>query len=221
MAFLDAIFPPVCAGCGRRGHWVCRGCKPSIPPILVTACPRCGALRLDGCACADLPDQVIEVRSALPFDGWVQSSIHALKYEGERARARHLGDLLLPLVGGPADVDVIVPVPLHPDRLRHRGFNQSTLLAQRLRCHLPAVEIVEIGRRGSRVPQVGLGWEERRTNVVDAFFLSDAAVSAIAKRRVVLLDDVITTTATIAACATALVDAGATSIRCVSVARAV
>jgi len=215
---LDTLFPPVCAGCGRRGHWVCADCSATLAPIDEPACPHCGAARRDRCVCAELPEAVVGIRSAMPFDGWVQTAIHSLKYEGERARARHLGNLLVPLLDGASDVDAIVPVPLHPHRLRRLGFNQAALLGGRLKETLDVAALVEIGRRGSITPQVGLGIEERRANVEDAFFVPDA--TRFAGRAVVLVDDVITTTATIAACARVIADAGAMSILCLSVARA-
>lgn len=218
-ALLDGVFPPVCAGCGRRGHWVCARCAPMVSAIGGAACDRCGAMRAERCGCAELPDAVVDVRSAMPFDGWVRTAIHALKYEGERARARHLGDLLLSIAPAASDVDVIVPVPLHPRRHRDRGFNQAHLLAERVSSRLGHAEVITIGRRGSSLPQVGLGGDERRANVANAFFVPDGA--GVAGRRVLLVDDVITTTSTMAACSLALADAGAVSIRCVSVARAV
>lgn len=166
-----------------------------------------------------MPDAVVSLRSARAFDGWVRDAIHALKYEGERARARHLGDMLTPLLSPGSEIDAIVPVPLHPSRLRHRGFNQASLLARRLASSLDELPLIEIARRGSTTPQVGLSSEDRVANVADAFYAPNPR--ALAGRHLGLVDDVITTTATMSACAAALVDAGAASVRCVSVARAV
>lgn len=153
------------------------------------------------------------------FDGWVRTAIHAFKYQGERARSRHLGDLLAPLLPPGASVDAVVPIPLHPTRLRDRGFNQATLLAERLAASVGHIEVVEIARHGSTTPQVGLIAAHRRANVAGAFVVPTPA--RLAGRHVVLVDDVITTTATMAACARALADAGAATVRCLSVARAV
>jgi len=218
-SILDTLFPPVCARCGRRGHWVCERCRPTVQPLVDVACTRCGALWSSRCVCDQIPDGVISIRSALPFDGWVRSAIHSLKYEGERARARHLGDLLVPLIDVDAQVDAVVPVPLHPTRMRVRGFNQATLLAARLSSARDQIAVVEIERRGSTTPQVGLASDQRSANVAGAFIVPDHV--RLKGRSIVLVDDVITTSATMAACAWAVADAGAASIRCLSVARAV
>ena len=154
----------------------------------------------------------------MPFDGWVRQAIHAFKYEGERARARHLADLLEPLLESDEAVDVTVPVPLHPTRMRERGFNQAALLAGRLAGARGDVPVVEIERRGAPTTQVGLTADQRGANVAGVFFVPNP--SALAGRSVVLVDDVITTTATVTACAQALAQAGAKTIRCLSVARA-
>jgi len=215
---LDTLFPPICAGCGRRGHWVCGDCRPTIQTLGEPACDRCGALWSLRCVCDQLPDAVISIRSAFPFDGWVRHAIHCLKYEGERARARHLGDLLIPLLPLGVRVDTVVPVPLHPTRLRERGFNQAMLLARRFSASLDDISVVEIARTGSVTPQVGLSSAERTANVANAFVVPD--VKAVDGRNLVLIDDVITTTATVTACATALAEAGAHTIRCLSIARA-
>lgn len=222
-SILDTLFPPACAGCGRRGHWVCGGCLPTVPPLVEVACDRCGALSPGRCVCDRVPAVVVSIRSAMPFDGWVRQAIHAFKYEGERARARHLGDLLPPLLGGDAGdappVEAVVPVPLHPGRMRERGFNQAALLAARVAEARGGIPVVEIARRGSSTPQVGLTATQRDTNVAGAFVVTDP--DRLAGRSIVLIDDVITTTSTMTACARAIADAGAASIRCLSVARAV
>ena len=215
---LDTLFPPVCAGCGRRGHWVCGECHPTVPILLDVSCARCGALPTGACVCVHFPEALTEIRSAYLFDGWVRSAIHAFKYEGERARARHLGDLLVPLLPVGAHVDAVVPIPLHPRRFRERGFNQATLLAARL-AEARGIRVIEIKRRGSVTPQVGLASAERRANVAGAFVVPDPR--ALAGLRVVLVDDVITTTATMSACAHTITAAGAASVYCLSVARAV
>ena len=154
----------------------------------------------------------------MPFDGWVRQAIHAFKYEGERARARHLATLLEPLLERDAEVDVVVPVPLHPTRMRERGFNQAALLSGQLANACGNVPVVEIERRGRPTRQVGLTAVQREINVAGVFFVPNP--SALAGRSVVLVDDVITTTSTIVSCAQALADAGVATIRCLSVARA-
>lgn len=213
------MFPPACAGCGRRGHWVCDECHPTIPPLDNVACTRCGAIRTSECVCAHIPDALMAIQSAHPFEGWVRNAVHSFKYEGERARARHLGDLLVPLLPTGANVDAVIPVPLHPKRMRARGFNQAALLATRLAESRDRIPVMEIERQGSVTPQVGLTSAQRSANVAGAFVVTDPR--RLAGLDIALIDDVVTTTATMTACARAIADAGAASIRCLSVARAV
>jgi ComF family protein len=148
--------------------------------------------------------------------------LHELKYSGRRRAARRLAALLLEddavrrLV---ATSDVLVPVPLHPRRLRQRGFNQSALLAAALGHTLARPVCADaLVRRRETAPQAGLTAAERRRNVRDAFALRRRARTA--GRVVTLIDDVTTTGATALACARALANGGASEVRLLTVARA-
>ena len=114
--------------------------------------------------------------------------------------------------------DVVVPVPLHATRLRERGYNQAALLARELaqRAELPVNERTLVRKRAT-APQVELGARERRENMHDAFGCSDGA---LAEKRVLLIDDVCTTGATLEACAIALRESGAHSVQALTLARA-
>ncbi len=151
----------------------------------------------------------------------MRTLVHELKYRGRRRVAALLADELLRaprvrdlLVG---DV-VLVPVPLHPQRRRERGFNQSELIARailaRTGCDLAPGALV---RRRDTAPQAKLGAAERRRNVAGAFAVRQRA--RVAGRVVVLVDDVWTTGATALACARILREAGAVEVRLLSVAR--
>ncbi|MDP9363578.1 MAG: double zinc ribbon domain-containing protein, partial [Chloroflexota bacterium] len=132
VALVEVVYPRRCAGCGRRGMWVCADCDRALPRLAPPWCERCGVPGgAAACRCATLPPALGMVRSAAPFDGWLRRAVHAFKYQDERARADHLGDLLVEVVAGLGPVDGLVPVPLHPARQRRRGYNQSALLAQR------------------------------------------------------------------------------------------
>lgn len=155
----------------------------------------------------------------LLFEGPVRTAVHRLKYRDGHALAGPLGGLL---VGWweehPLGVDVVVPVPLHPQRLERRGYNQAALLAAVLArgVGLPLLERALVRVRNTR-PQMSLGREARRANVAGAFRAVDGAVEG---QRVLLVDDVCTTGATLEACADALREAGAAEVRALTLARA-
>lgn len=148
-------------------------------------------------------------------------AIHELKYRGRRRVAARLARMLLEDEGVwelLAGSDVLVPVPLHPRRLRERGFNQSTLLAAELgrRTGCPSGEGALVRRRDTSA-QAGLSASARRRNVRDAFAVRRRGL--VAGRVVTLVDDVLTTGATAHACARALKTGGAAEVRLLSVAR--
>jgi ComF family protein len=141
----------------------------------------------------------------------LREAIHHFKYEGVRALAGVLGDILhTGWLVDPWPAEVIVPVPLHKGRLRERGYNQSALLSHELsvRAGLPMVDGV-LARTAPTRPQVGLSIEERADNVRNAFrCLGQGLLDA----RVLLVDDVWTTGATMRACGQALLAGGARAV---------
>jgi len=143
--------------------------------------------------------------------GALREAIYALKYRGLRAAAPQLGRLLAQhLAGHPIPGDVLVPVPLHPHRLRHRGYNQAALLTKEVArlTGLPMREYL-LARRRDTPPQVGTATrEQRRTNVLDSF----AVTGDTQGLAVVLVDDVTTTGSTFSAAAAALKAAGVASV---------
>ncbi len=159
------------------------------------------------------------MRSVSTHTSPLREVIHALKFEGVRVLAGPLGELLadywLPLRIG---VDVVVPVPLHSARVRQRGYNQSALLASIFGAHteLPLEPQLLVRERATR-PQLGLSRSERRLNVRDAFRCPSSDLSAM---RVLLIDDVLTTGATLEAAASALRACGAAEVWALTVARA-
>jgi ComF family protein len=145
--------------------------------------------------------------------------VHKFKYDGVTALAEPLASLMAEYwLGEPTSVDVLVPVPLHRSRVRERGFNQAALLARELskRIHLPVDELTLVRQRAT-ASQVDLDIAERTENVRDAFRWS---TNALAGKRVLVIDDVCTTGATLEACATALYDGGARSVQALTLARA-
>jgi ComF family protein len=149
--------------------------------------------------------------------------IHELKYRGRRRVAGRLARALLEderVRGLVAESHVLVPVPLHPRRMRERGFNQAALIARELgrRTGCPCGDQALV-RREDTVPQAGLTAAARRRNVARAFAVRRRGL--VAGRIVALVDDVFTTGATAYACARVLREAGAREVRLLSVARVV
>lgn len=215
---VDVVYPKRCAGCDRRGVWLCPDCDGALPRYSRPWCPHCGVPESYArCACPSLPEQLAMVRSVGPFAGWLREAIHRLKYHGEWARADDLGGLLADAIVDLPRCDLVLPVPLHPSRRKLRGFNQSALLAEAIgRSHSLAVGNVLIRTRRTHA-QVDLHAAARATNVAGAFAV--AGNVALTGKSVLIVDDVITTGATLAACTDALREAGAETVAAATLAR--
>jgi ComF family protein len=215
---IDLVYPKRCAGCDRRGTWLCDNCATALPLFTIPWCDRCGVpgtyLR---CKCQSTPANLEQVRSVGPFDGWLRGAVVQLKYHGEWARTPQLGALLASTIAQLHGVDALIPVPLHSTRLRQRGFNQSLLLAQ-YAGEVLTLEVKEaLVRTRWTEAQVSLGAQQRKANVAGAFAMQPNI--AVAGLSIALIDDVVTTGSTLSACAEVLIAAGATSIKAVSLAR--
>lgn len=225
-ALLDLVFPPVCAGCRRRGYHICPTCAQAVVPTPATLCGRCGRVQPQAVACCarcqgETTTALHRVRAAGLHVAPLRDFIHLLKYEQRPELAAPLARYLVANLLQPdwddlrARFDTVVPVPLHAERRKERGYNQSELLARGLcrQTGLPLrAELLE--RRRFTRSQVGLSAVERHANVEDAFVASPAC----AGRYVLLVDDVYTTGATLQACAQALVAGGATLVCAITLA---
>ena len=218
-ALLDLLFPPRCVGCRRIGEWFCAACRQAIDKILPPICNRCGRpLNRTNCPyCQKLPLLIDGTRAVTFFEGSVRQAIHALKYDHRPELAQPLGALLSDYFSAhPIPADALVPIPLHSERERGRGYNQAHLLAQELgrSCHLPVWNDVLTRTRHTR-PQVELDAADRRDNVHEAFI----ATTRVTDARILLIDDVCTTGATMEACGLALKECGAKTVWGLAIAR--
>lgn len=218
---VDLIFPPRCGGCETPGSLWCETCQAEVRNVPPPTCACCGQPGVaDGlCAsCRATPLALEVIQSMTLFDGRIRHAIHAFKYRRVAALAEPLGDALARFwLRAPAPVGAIVPVPLHPQRQRERGYNQAELLARRVgRASGAPVRVSTLRRVRATAVQMTLSAAERRANVADAFACDDAAVRGI---DVLLIDDVCTTGSTLDACARALKQAGAQAIYGLTLAR--
>jgi ComF family protein len=227
---LAVVFPSSCPACGAfvahpAAGPLCEACWATLPRHRSASC-RCGLPLLPGhaeCGRCRRGRQPIAAGASLgPYEGSLRVLLHQLKFAGRRRAAARLARLLLEDGAARALVassDVLVPVPLHPRRLRERGYNQSALIAQALAhgAGRPFSTGVLV-RRLDTLPQSGLRASQRRRNVREAFVVRRRA--CVAGRIVTLVDDVVTTGATAQACAQALVLAGASEVRLLTAARA-
>lgn len=141
-----------------------------------------------------------------PYMGWVAEAIKRMKYGDEYDRSSQLGPLMAGLVASFGRIDALVPVPLHLSRFNERGYNQSELLARHISEHTGIPVKPMLLRTVPTAPQVRLSLEERRANVRTAFQVSDQWAPAV-HDRLLLVDDVRTSGATLNACVDALIEA--------------
>ncbi|MBC7256997.1 MAG: ComF family protein, partial [Chloroflexi bacterium] len=221
-SFWDWLFPPQCVACGARGAWLCADCIAAMPRIMPPFCPHCGEPQRSGrpCRhCAERASSLEGIRSVGLYAGPLQRAIWAFKYEGLWVLVDPLASLLEEYYRGhPWPVDLVMPVPLHRRRERRRGYNQSALLARTLakRLALPYEPDLLVRRRDTP-SQVGKSREERYLNMEGAFACARPVPSGA---RILLVDDVLTTGATLEACAAPLKSAGAATVWGMTLARA-
>jgi ComF family protein len=214
---LDLAFPARCPGCGREGRPICETCEPALDARLDR--PAGIPIGLP----SDVPPLLLQLEWCAPFGGVVRRALHELKYGGETRLAAPLGGAIARRwYRAGAGGDLLVPVPVHAERRRRRGYDQAELIAaaaaQALR--LPMSPL--LGRVRATTAQFDLDRRSRATNVTGAFALrpgAPAGSAPLGSRWIVLVDDVVTTGATLSACAAPLLEAGAIGVSAVTVAR--
>ena len=221
---LDLIFPPRCVYCGQLGSYLCEKCLAEAEPIGRDVCIRCGnPLTVRGIChrCQqDPPDPLRAIRGVYFYNGPIAQGIRSLKYHGVQPLAAILAvPLATYLQEHPVDIDILAPVPLHPEKEVARGFNQSELLAASVSEATNIPLRTDLVRRVvDTQPQARLTRRQRLQNVANAFAPGDGV--RLHGESILLIDDVATTGATLRACARALKTAGAGDIWALTVARA-
>jgi ComF family protein len=224
-SLLSFIYPPICLACGgtlqENDRLVCENCWWSIESVHPEE-------DLYQQFLAKLTTEGLISRLFSPFyfekEGKLQSIIHGLKYQGYTSlgvkAGRNIGELIR------ANIDLskanaLVPVPLHPQKKRERGYNQSEFICRGIEEVTGiSVRIDLLHRRKYTVSQTQLSFEERKENVGDAFEVNEKRRGEITGKSFILVDDVITTGSTINACARELRDAGAVGVHAAAVALA-
>ncbi len=229
----DLLLPPVCVNCHEPvcDHGVlCATCWRDVAFITPPVCDRLGLpLHVSGddgdgpaisTAALRNPPVFRRARAAARFSGVMRHLIHGFKYS-DRHEAAGMFARLMQAAGAELlrDADVLIPVPLHRRKLYQRRFNQSAVLAQILSrlTGIPA-DCATLLRTRHTASQAGLSQAERPANVSGAFAVRSGFASKIMTRRILLIDDVITTGSTLNACAQALLDAGAAQVDCLAIA---
>lgn len=224
-ALLEALLPRACTGCGGRvpsERVLCSGCEALVHPIAADACPRCQLHRANAGPCAE-PGLLDAAVAAVWLEPPVSDWIHAFKYPpaglrglapGPLAVVADLAERSARRAPGPAP-DLVVPVPLHARRLRARGFNPALAVARAAaRAVAAPVAATALERVRDTPSQTGLDAAGRRRNVRGALRARGGV-----PRRVWIVDDVITTGATLREAARALRGAGAQEVVAVCAAR--
>lgn len=233
---LGVVYPPRCVACAGSasdgyGQVLCSRCSQRVQLVRSPCCPNCGRpypLETEDhlCwACQEAKPAFERARAWASYSNQeeenpLRDAISLFKYQRRVSLAKPFATFMTEVSkANRLECDLILPVPLHPDRLRWRGFNQSLLLARHIGKALQiGVDAFSLVRERNTQPQVELSAIERQRNVREAFRLTRR--SGIVDRRVLLVDDVYTSGATVRECAMVLKEGGAKEIHVLTLARA-
>jgi len=223
-AAMDWLYPPHCCNCGRRGSVICEKCYELIELIPQNQCAKCGYPirgKADICSdCRNSPPIFYQMKAWAVYTGPIAKAIHSFKYKNDLYMGKLLANPLCEIFYQSGwEIDLIVPVPLSTQRMRTRGYNQSALLASYLgrKIGIPVSNNL-LKRIRHTETQISLDVNKRFTNLMDAFYANPAKLK---KKNVLVIDDVITTGATMHNCTKAILNAGADNVYCLSAARTI
>lgn len=246
---LDLLFPIECVGCGKDGEWLCQQCLDRIKLLAEWHCPVCKTRLTNGRVCEKCsPQSFLDGAIVAVFydDELINKAVHYLKYKGIKNLAKPLGRLLAITLNRISFWDnnwILVPVPLHKRRERFRGFNQAELIASEVaKCLNLEVGLLRSKKASDTIlvagclidshslkpnlyriknthSQIKLKREDRLRNMVGAFGIKNPAF--FTGKKIILIDDVMTTGATLQECAKELKLAGAASVWAAVIARGI
>lgn len=229
----QVIFPPQCLGCAEiipsvTGQIFCRDCAQHVHYITGSICPICGTTFPDSPAenhlcedCLEKQPYFSQARAVFCYEAVILDTIHQFKYKRNIATGEILADFMADYPFPDItfdDYSLIIPVPLHVKRLRERGFNQSLILARRLaKIKKIPVDFFVLKRHRFTSTQTRSNKQERKHNIRGAFDVS--GTKTIAGHNILLIDDVLTTGATVNECSKTLLRAGAKKVSVLTLAR--
>jgi len=223
-SLLDFIFPPRCFGCDKDidSGMVCSKCFTQVTTAVLGVCPICGLPTSFNEECAHplllsglRPNILSRIRALGKYIAPYKGLVHNFKYQNKKKLARVLGLGLANVISSDpilSRADYIVPIPLHSARLRERGFNQSLLLAREVAFSSGIALKDCLHRRKSTRSQTELDYSQRMENISNAFQFKSKLDFILKDRRVILVDDVITTGATLTEAAKILIENGASEV---------
>lgn len=222
-AFLELLFPTprICPFCHTKQQelQVCNKCLVELERSKKEKgqCTRCGTWGVKGEECGNCfywPQYFLRNYAAIPYEGKWRKTIHQLKFKNQGWLATPLAELMI-LILGDQELDLILPVPLHQERLRTRGFNQASLLGQEIaRIKGLAFNDRILKRVVATAHQSGLSQRRRASNVRNAFQIDDVGI--LAGKKILLVDDIMTSGATLIECSKVLHRGGAKTVTAVT-----
>jgi len=220
----DWVYPPECAGCGRIGYRFCPQCLSEVNIFTGNHCLTCGrsipSTQKYCPTCKESKSAIIDLCSWAKFEGPLREAIHRFKYQQNIALGDYFSEFLLTLIEKRRwEFDLVVPVPVSKSRLKTRGYNQSALISRPIARYFSVDHSNHVLMRVKETEsQFSLTAIERYHNMEDAFLGFPAKLN---DRRVLVVDDIITTGATMNQCAKALYQAGAKEVYGISIAKTV
>ena len=233
-SFLNLLYPLHCPTCMKaleasNEFGVCDYCLSRIVLTPKPYCASCGrSLQSPGAQCAECrktKNHFARAYAVCLYDGVLKELIHTFKYEGRLSLSKILVKLAVDFIrnntGTAGHIDLVTFVPLHKKRLMTRGFNQSEILASGVARGLGIPFAATLEKTLVTRHQNELARSDRLVNLKGAFRVTDGALAKIKGLRILLIDDVMTTGATVNECARELIEAGAAEVRCLTLARGI